>query len=217
MMAAVRHRSTLILLMVAGVLTVGGLSVAGDQWSDTTTLPEWIEALSTAAAFLAAMVAAWYAVGAFRLETRRERRWVRAQRSAQASLVAGWIGVRPDDKFWSPRLVIRNASDLPVNKVRACVWIDREPVAIIDIGPAPPGAEPTFHWLLPELEIKLRQVAEASGSFARISVALSFTDSANRAWNRNRAGNLRPGLPLWSDLPTGMRPDPAEALETDGT
>ena len=54
----------------------------------------WLEGLATLAAFAAAIVAATYAAGAFRLETQRERRFVDAQRRSQAELVAAWFGLQ---------------------------------------------------------------------------------------------------------------------------
>lgn len=111
---------------VMAVVIGSGLIVGADAGS----MADWVAALATVAAFCAAVVAARYAAGAFRLERGREAQLLRAQRSAQAALVAAW-----PDRFlpnWEQQhsgpdlrvegirgavAMLRNASDVPVTGI----------------------------------------------------------------------------------------------------
>lgn len=142
-MASVKwlFRTVTAVVLVAAVLA--GI-LWGWWWSgaDRDELAGWVEAGATAAAFLAAAVAAVFAAGAFRLESRREERWEDQQRSAQAGLVAAWFEVRvekwtvdtprdgalafltPNSGTHSvPSVAYRNASDVPVTQVRVDLMV----------------------------------------------------------------------------------------------
>lgn len=61
------------------------VSAAGTWWTnDQSSFPNWLAGISTAAALLAAIVAARHAAGAFKLETDREHRWTQQQIRSQA-------------------------------------------------------------------------------------------------------------------------------------
>jgi hypothetical protein len=99
------------------------------------SIPDWIEAIATVAAFAAAVFAARYAAGAFVLERERESQRLDAERRAQASLVAAWparfIQYMDEQQADLPKgldtiagaeVLLRNASDLPVTNVHVDFW-----------------------------------------------------------------------------------------------
>ena len=119
------------------------MSLIGWGWSgaERTELAQWLMAATSAVTLVAAIVAAFYAAGAFRLESAREERWNDAQRRAQAALVAAWpagdvgmarVGELNEEtgKYpiaeWvtSASITLRNASEVPVTRVRAQVLIE---------------------------------------------------------------------------------------------
>ena len=192
-MASVKwlFRTVTAVVLVAAVLA--GI-LWGWWWSgaDRDELAGWVEAGATAAAFLAAAVAAVFAAGAFRLESRREERWEDQQRSAQAGLVAAWFEVRvekwtvdtardgalafltPSSGTYSvPSVAYRNASDVPVTQVRVDLMVasvdpdSRERVVrefgVLDRELIPPSREHGY-WELDEPMVRARNglVAEAA-------------------------------------------------------
>jgi hypothetical protein len=90
-MTAVKRTLLAVLGAAVGVL-VATVLVAWAFDRPAHEVPGWLEAFSTFAAFGAASVAVVFAREAFRIESGRDQRWYDEQRSAQASLVAAWVG-----------------------------------------------------------------------------------------------------------------------------
>ena len=136
------------------------------------TLPDWVAAVGTAGALLAAV-----------LLLRDDRRVRRAQDDdktrEQAQRIGTWI-TTPD--FSEYVINIRNASDLPIFNVT------------VEFG-TPAGhelwSEQTSWITLPPGESETAPVAaEASPTGAVILYGTTFTDSAGRSWRRGAAGDL---------------------------
>lgn len=214
-----RDRIKLAGLVISGLAVITALSVVGDRHSSTTEITDWVEALSTAAAFLAAVVAAWYAIGAFRLEFRRESRWEKAQESAQASLVAAWMGMRdeepPGTSAFRRRVMgpthgvwVRNASELPVYGARAVVLFRRRSIAaVVDVGLVPPSSEAMFVPYLGGVATQVRKLlAEPTPHFWEGPETELFFISGHVEWIRDGAGDLIPwpGEPWWLGKPAGL-------------
>lgn len=129
-----KFAASLVLAALAGSLVVGLLAnLAG---APSGSIPDWIEAIATVAAFIAAVFAARYAAGAFALERHRESQRLDAERRAQASLVAAWparfIQYMEEQQSGPPKgldtiagaeALLRNASDLPVTNVHVDFWV----------------------------------------------------------------------------------------------
>lgn len=134
----------MVALSVGATAVVVGIAVLGWRWADTdaTELAQWLMAATSVVTLVAAVAAAVYAAGAFRLEGDREDRWNDAQRRAQAGLVAAWAdeGVQSIVlKGQSNELTgevqgqvtgrqvlaqLRNASEIPVTDVHLTPGID---------------------------------------------------------------------------------------------
>lgn len=203
-----RPRRDLVALWCASaVLIVIGAAMTVAGFSDSSTA-HWIEAFATLAAFAAAIIAATYAAGAFRLETRRENRYTRAQRRAQAELVAAWYGIETMPAPASvgvrhmPGILLRNASPLPVTNVHiqaSAVVTDANTgethihVAIEDkVGLLPPASEPIRHEARGRAElIAAKTVATDATHEVHIEVAILFTDAGGRHWHRDENGSLQ--------------------------
>ena len=156
-----------ILGVVAIAVVVGLISGA-----DTGSMADWVAAIATVAAFGAAILAARYAAGAFRLESDREGQLLRAQQTAQAALVAVWPdrfvtswlpehdGVDTADGIAGAVAMLRNASDVPVTNVHVdfrVLLADAEGLAEAnstylggeDLAVLPPSTEPReIKWFL---------------------------------------------------------------------
>jgi hypothetical protein len=204
------NTKTLVLLLTSGVLTVGGFSVAGAEWSDSS-LTAWIEALATCAAFLAAVVAARYAAAVFAIEDARDQRRLDAELREQAEKVAAWLVV--GTQTWGQtvatstvELVVRNASDLPVYEFDVQLEVAMEVLgesqvhADHRIFPTVPPGSPAItekradaKLLLPETYTaasseEKRQIMADSADETRVRV--TFRDAGNRWWKRNADGTL---------------------------
>lgn len=151
-----------ILAVVAIAVVIGLISDA-----ETGSMADWVAATATVAALGAAVIAARYAAGAYHLESAREGQLLRAQRSAQAALIAAW-----PDRFlphWEHNhdgtsttiegitgavAMLRNASDVPVTNVHVDFTVvlayaeDELAQANLrylggaDVAVVPPGPEP---------------------------------------------------------------------------
>lgn len=177
--------------------------------------PEWLEALSTFAAFTAAAIAIWSAMSAFNLEAKREARFQEDQHRAQASKVAGWaIKALIQDEarsHWAGGDVkLRNASDLPVSDVTVFLFRDEpngddrimrfvgaEPVPLL-----PPGEEAMV------VTVRGDRFRTEPGTVPTLRVVLSFRDSAGQMWQRDAVGDLRAGGPYF-DARDGIPLPPA--------
>jgi arabinogalactan oligomer/maltooligosaccharide transport system substrate-binding protein len=202
---------------LVGVLLVVGFGVVAvsvlraSAWADrrygakADTLPDWIAAVSTYAAFLAAGVAVYFAWRAFRIEAKREARWELDQRSAQASKVSAWYGTKVSQApLGASELItqlsartrrgvlLRNASEAPVYDVSVFVIVRDEtrlnPEDVVwltkDIGLLPPMSEPVFRSLEADIQTEFPSDAEPR-------VQISFTDAAGVEWIRSPYGQLR--------------------------
>lgn len=200
-------RKTIVLLIVSGVLIVGGLSLAGAAWSESS-LTEWIEAVATCAAFIAAVVAARYAAAVFAIEDERDERRLKAEERAQAEQVAAWIDNR-SERFTSDRLeakcvlYVRNASTLPVyecefevigiltggsgRKELANDWLDRVAPTTI----APLGEPHVFHNVTLQFDLTgFERRGMDRETMIDVDVAMTFRDTGNRWWHRRADGVL---------------------------
>lgn len=203
-------RKNLALLIGGLALAVGGLSLAASEWL-VGTWPEWIEALATAAAFLAAAVAALYAAGVFSLEEARDRRREVAEHQAQAELVAVWLA-RGVGTSSGPELSrqyevqVRNASDLPIFDLRISASITmtfggrRLPhkaafaAQLLPPTDAPQGiARGTAVWTVPaDVHALPHETRKEVLSTRRETQAITYTfrDSGGRRWARDDEGRL---------------------------
>lgn len=200
---------------VIGLLGVAAVASVGPGQK----LTEWIEALATLAAFIAAIVAARYAAGAFRLENRRDELVAADRRAEQASMIAAWFESREESVRLNGRaifplstltvrtIVYRNASHVPVTGVTAAVWAvvyepllsgerRRECVGIQQAAVLPPAAEPVERKLGADIIEKMSSITDevaqqGQTTHVEILVALYFTDSSGRRWVRDTEGQLR--------------------------
>jgi hypothetical protein len=136
------------LVVFAVALTIGLVTGA-----ESGSVAEWVGAISTLAAFLAAVVAAWFASKAYGREVARDRQLARDQRRRQAGLVAAWGATTQEahhrtstdgsaDVFETPSLTsllltVRNASELPVSIFQVHIYVgvhDTELVRIAEVN-----------------------------------------------------------------------------------
>lgn len=150
------------------------------------TVPDWIAALGTIAAFAVAL-----RLLAKELSARREQEEDR--RRAQARLVAGWVAMPEQDPQapanWVFGVVVRNGSDEPIHDVNAVMVPAGSPYAS-DPEATPPAiaAVRVLRESMPPgetIEQRLRMVPIMPGSFG-----MSFTDAAGRRWKRYPDGRL---------------------------
>jgi hypothetical protein len=136
------------------------------------SMADWVAAIATVAAFVAAVIAARYAAGALDLERGREEQRLQAERRAQASLVAAWPAkfiphqeLQNNDTWLTVEgiagaaAMIRNASDVPVTGVHVDFWVvhgeetshqeaDIRFLGGVDVKVLPPVTEPQeIQWL----------------------------------------------------------------------
>ena len=147
----IQRRGLLALCCVSAALIVLGTAVAIAGFGGGSTAA-WLEGLSTLAAFLAAIVAATYAAGAFQLESERDARLRADRRSSQAAFIAVWgtvnvglISARLRDTVSEVVAIldVRDASELPVTDVRLHVEADTA-WAWDPVDPDGHGGEPVY-------------------------------------------------------------------------
>jgi hypothetical protein len=207
-------------------LCVGMLLLGLGLWRTARGLGEgaatdadWLAAIATLAAFLAAMVAGWFAARAYEIELRRERDRISDTRRAQASLVVVWYdvrldpmrSVRPEPKPPTPWSMfgvwIRNASELPVFDASIQVEVDGTVLGQTSIsgegtgrvGVVPPTREPVFRGLGEEITAKLEALRPLSQGSPIAdppvpNITLRFTDAAGLLWVRKPSGRLVGGV-----------------------
>lgn len=184
-----------VLLLATGL--IGAATWANCRWgTGPDTLPGWIEALSTFAAFIAAVIAVRYTKRVFEIEQKRDERLDEDRRSAQASTVAAWVGIKTihiekERDSWRPArdveqygYFLRNASELPVTNLEFRTGKMLESFESLDV--LPPGDEPLF--------IRLDQNVVndfTNDGVESPPVTLSFTDAAGHRWIRDGATPLR--------------------------
>lgn len=173
---------------------------------DTKGYAGWLEAVSTFAAFTAALIAAVYVARTYRIEAAREQRFEDAQIRSQAEQVVAWFD--PDMPPWAEeayyephsKLVLINGSRLPVFDLHAVIHPPASSGAMpVDLdlsrglGPAvgPTGDTPIVH------EIDIEYGSQAVHDLTRWAhgwwgCELRFRDAANRRWVRTVTGKLEP-------------------------
>lgn len=203
------------------LILVTGLTAWGWRWAGTsrTELAQWAMAASSVWTLIAAVAAAVYAAGAFKLESDREDRWNDTQTRAQASVVAAWPEVivwtteRDDDGYLvdvpipqAVRVMLRNASDVPVSDVAITAVarltdLQGRHLQSYDFGRAtrellPPTATPLHTTVGPEGDVTdWVYPEEVNFSQWRVFVSLKFTDAGGRTWVRNHDGILTDRTP----------------------
>jgi len=198
------RRSPFWLNVIGGGSLVVLVSAAGAWWSTSGSFPDWLEAVATAAALIAAVFAARYAANTFVIEVKRDKARVAAAERAQAESIAVWIedaladrvGAREQD--W--KLVLYNASSLPVYSARWSIHGQALDGAERVVGLLPlltPGRKDVD--LDPIDGMRFRYVDEDGDENEThevmgydFSAALSFRDAAGRVWRRDQAGRLMP-------------------------
>lgn len=212
-----QRASTAAVLCTVAILAIV-LPVCGWRWShaDRTELAQWAMAGTSIATLLAAIVAAVFAAGAFRLESAREDRWEETQRTMQASQVAAWLGVIERESPQSQQqsatwgvgslldlggsytvegLYLRNASDIPVTRVVVRVMVGTAVAFSRRVATLGPSDEPVF--------LDLTEAEEASVADARLKqdgdaeVGVTFTDAAGVDWIRAPGLGLSEGRGKW--------------------
>lgn len=192
-------------------LTIG--LVTGAPWG---TIPDWVGALSTLAAFCAAVIAAGYAARAFAMERRRDAERHSERREEQAARVGMWLEASLHQERVGNKISvasgtavanIRNASELPVFdftvSVLAVPQIDPQPMSV-EMGSAeiviaqhrlatlPPADAPqTVQVDLMDLARVLNE--EADQKIYRtydIVYSYEFSDASGVRWKRGRATAL---------------------------
>ncbi|MCB0909336.1 MAG: hypothetical protein KDB63_19705 [Nocardioidaceae bacterium] len=198
------------------------MSLIGWDWSgaERTELAQWLMAATSAVTLVAAIVAAFYAAGAFRLESAREERWNDAQRRAQAALVAAWptgdVGMARAAELneetgryplaeWvtSATITLRNASEVPVTRVKAQVVIEvrgdgvsdeyqlgRHELAVLPPGDAGVTVQVTTTRNTAERLRFAGQHSDEQEVRFEPQVFLTFVDSAGVTWSRWPSGAL---------------------------
>jgi hypothetical protein len=190
------------------------LSTLGFRLGDQGSFPDWLEAISTLAAVLAAMYAGLYAANAWRLEVDREDRWNRQQQRQQASMVAAWpadlrphvadrngLGDETYAGFDGVNVMLRNASDVPVTRVwvEATLVVDiksdhplrlplgeREVARILE-----PATEPIAKTVTAERPVDPSTLKPGGVEVEQwCEIVLSFRDAGGRDWMRLADGQL---------------------------
>lgn len=189
--------------------------------ADAGSYADWLAAIATLAAFIAAGFAAWYAARAFSIEAGRETRLEDTLRSQQASLVAGWTQPvmhvtyetgTPFNKFRAVKVWLRNGSDTPVTQFRFSIHVvyatgftSSDPLLHTlvyeqTIGVLPPASHP-LELTIVDLDV----LASATESWnlplkpsPELRVRISFQDASSNWWQRSTGGVLTPTKPLGS-------------------
>lgn len=178
------------------VMCVLGFAFFAHQNSQTSgSVSEWVSALSTLGAFVAAAVAAIFATAAFKLERERDYGAILDRRASQASGVAAWYGVRVQEpkhprgrEAWvayvsQTGVYLRNASDLPVTNVAiTSTWPTGEVIESA-IAVLPPAIDPVFHPFSTVPGVEPPKDGEPD-------VGIEFLDSAGLRWFRRSDGRL---------------------------
>jgi len=209
-MRATRVPDTLMLDLVAFTMFVSGavmLVVAYAHVLEPGSLADWVNAVATSAAFIAASIAAWLAYKSFRTQISFTRR-------AQAALISVWqeTVIHPatsDTEEWaSIQLFVRNASEVPVYDVwvrcfarplqgppKAWSEDDDEVVEVegpIFLGLVPPDREPDTPSVSSRrlVSLKAEYERQGKGPYVEVGVAIEFTDAAGTGWVRRVNGRL---------------------------
>jgi len=185
------------------------------QYGDVAT---WFTAVATVAAVIAAVVAGRWARDIVEIERKRDERHEAETRALQASQVAAWAEpavVKPERKdgagfqwlFTNVAVngLVANRSNQPIYRVRLEWFKDGELIHADERPVVAPATESCWaldrKMILAVADVPEEQT-EAVGfgyeeakvlselAVSRLLLDVRFTDSANRAWHRNRHGTL---------------------------
>jgi hypothetical protein len=183
-------------------------SLAG-VWADGA--PNWLTAIATWGALVAAVFAGVTAKRLYDADRERDLKAAVAERSRQASQVVGWaswtnysrVALKlPEGGTSRVNLAVRNASGVPVYDVSVDYWCRGEHLGGQTFSVLSPTGEDPHH-----REIKAAGVgalvAKPRDPDARldIRVAIEFTDALGVRWRRDPAGRLselEDHLPEWT-------------------
>lgn len=199
-------------------LIVAALALALSQLTGASagSTPDWIAAISTFAAFVAAAIAAGYAIKAYKIQREMGAAQWRAEHRLQAALVSVWVNAELTHAVQNGKqrtvaasiiVSLRNASELPVHRVIVHLmareadpekyWeyeIDDSAVELPDIrlSTLPPSTEPLVR------KVESAQLAQMANRYERkgpdptvvLAVAVEFTDAAGEKWARRTDGTL---------------------------
>jgi hypothetical protein len=151
---------------------------------DLGDVPTWL-------ATMGAGVAAFYAYGAYKIESERDKRQRLLLQREQASRVAIWPEQLENPQTGAPAEAecfwLRNASELPIHDTRVFAYAYRKPESddvtaesVYDLGIVGPT------------DTALRRFVKISPRDS-YSYALAFRDAAGVMWHRNRRGVLLEG------------------------
>jgi hypothetical protein len=165
------------------------------------SVPDWVGALGTTGALLAA-------VAVLALDLRRRREEIRHRERAQAELIAAWVETSsPTSSSTRTTYHVRivNQSELPVYETMLRIeWPRKTPGHHWGVGVVAPGADiskPIDFDAYPD-DVHYQYVR--SGMHPLVS--LGFIDAAGKPWRKYGDGKIEPGY--W--------PVPQEPAGTDG-
>lgn len=202
--------------LVAFAVAALALSLSLVTGASAGSIPDWIAAISTFAAFVAAGIAAGYAIKAHEIQRAIIDARRQADHRSQAALVSVWVTaeltqaiVEGSEQTVSATIVVslRNASELPVHRVIVHLlareadpekyWeydIDDEPVELppFRLSTLPPGTEPLVRAIPSPRFAELANQHERKGPDPTVvlAVAVEFTDASGVKWARRTDGTL---------------------------
>jgi len=171
----------LVAVAVIGLSAVALVALAiASPGANLGTVPDWVGAISTLMAFIAAVVAGWFAYGAFKLQERQERDRIEANRRRQAECVVAWFNHGGHgDGHGGPEVMFFNGSGLPVWEVE--MHLSHGPKRdIAEIGFQPPTSEP----------VNTNVWAWDYDHRYSYGIVIEFRDAAGMVWRRDSAGFL---------------------------
>lgn len=206
-------------LSALAIVAVTVLAWGATRPSDDTELAQWLPGVASAATLIAAVVAAVYAAGAFRIEHRREQRLIDDAERAQAVTFAVWgspggFGRTVDHEgnavysFDAATIMLRNGSELPIYDVTYAATLRAVPTSAPWGGPVelqrPSGNRVA---LVPPREttqvgagssVAVVPASEPITGFTpmptlQIHVAVQFRDTAGNYWRRHSNGDFEKG------------------------
>lgn len=166
---------------------------------------EWVSAIASVGALLAAVVAGYAAWRLYRVESERDKVAAWRRLSEQARLVPAWIAVVVDDegRVASTGLMVVNRAESPIFDIRISAT-DKESDLIrtpAKMAMLPPGRYfvarqgAPFTWAYADSADSVEGVIRPVTKTDKWRVdQLEFVDSGNVAWSRDRHGRLRDRL-----------------------
>lgn len=204
---AVWRHSPFWIKLLAVVVLVLTMAVVGSLTTKAgSDFPAWLEAVSTAAALGAAMVAARYASNAWNLEIRREEQREKQALRAQAELVATWVNPiscsqhNGRHELGELKVSIRNASDLPVTNASIAYSVRVTRDSGFEVYAAgnesravvPPGQVPVVTRVPAAVSAQVQLLLDGGCLPQSIAVlsGIAFTDVGDRHWIREPGRDL---------------------------